>query len=181
MLRTLAKNWWVLALRGLLAILFGLLTVFSPGSALVTRVLLFGAYTLADGIFNVLAYSRAASYHWALLLEGMIGVVAGILTLAWPAMTANVLPYIIAFRAMFTGGIEIIAGVCLQKVIKNEWLLLLMGILSKAFGTFVLFTPGVGVLAIVLWIGLYVLISGVLLLDLAFRLRGDPRLVAQSR
>src|SRR5271166_6102222 len=115
MLYTLVKNWWALALRGLVAVLFGLLTFFVPGITLVTLVLLFGAYALVDGIFNIFAFFRVASHHWALLIEGAIGIIAGILTFAWPAITAIALLYVIAFWAIFTGIFEIIAGVTLRK------------------------------------------------------------------
>ena len=179
MLHTLAKNWWALALRGLVALMFGLLTFVLPGITLVTLILLFGAYALADGIFNIIAFFRVASHHWALLVEGLIGIIAGILTFVWPAITALALLYVIAFWAIFTGIFEIVAGIRLRKVITNEWLLLLMGILSLLFGLFVLIAPGVGALAIVLWIGAYALVFGIFLLALAFRLRGHRHLVVQ--
>ena len=178
MLNTIARNWWALALRGLAAVLFGLLTFFVPGVTLVTLVLLFGAYALLDGLFNVLAFFRVASHHWALLIEGVIGIIAGVLTFAWPAITAIALLYVIAFWAIFTGVFEIVAGIRLRKVIANEWLLLLMGVLSALFGLLILFAPGAGALAIVLWIGAYALIFGIFLLALAFRLRGHMRLTA---
>jgi uncharacterized membrane protein HdeD (DUF308 family) len=176
MLDALAKNWWALAVRGAAAVLFGLLTFFLPGITLVTLVLLFGAYALVDGLFNILAFFRVASHHWALLIEGVIGIIAGVLTFAWPAITAVVLLYLIAFWAIFTGVFEILAGIRLRKVIANEWLLLLMGALSALFGLLILIAPGAGALAIVLWIGLYALMFGIVLLALAFRLRGHRRL-----
>ncbi len=179
MLHTLATNWWALALRGLVAVLFGLLTFLLPGITLVTLVLLFGAYALVDGIFNLIAFFRVASHHWALLLEGVIGIIAGILTFALPAITAIVLLYLIAFWAIFTGIFEIIAGIRLRKAITNEWLLLVMGVLSVLFGVLILFAPGAGALAIVLWIGAYALVFGVFLLALAFRLRGHRHLIVQ--
>ena len=117
MLHTLARNWWALALRGLVAVLFGLLTFILPGITLVTLVLLFGAYALVDGIFNVIAFFRVASHHWALLIEGVIGIIAGVLTFAWPAITAIVLLYLISFWAIFTGVFETIAGIRLRKAI----------------------------------------------------------------
>src|SRR6516162_7652884 len=117
MLHTLARNWWALALRGLVAVLFGLLTFFIPGITLVTLVLLFGVYALMDGVFNVIAFFRVASHHWALLIEGLIGILAGILTFAWPAITAIALLYLIAFWAIITGIFEIIAGIRLRKLI----------------------------------------------------------------
>ena len=179
MLLTLARNWWALAVRGLVAVLFGLFTFFVPGMTLVTLVLLFGAYALMDGVFNVVAFFRVASHHWALLIEGVIGITAGILTFAWPALTAIALLYVISFWAIFTGIFEIIAGIRLRKAITNEWLLLVAGGLSLLFGLVLLFAPGVGVLAIVLWIGAYALVFGISLLALAFRLRGHRHLIVQ--
>jgi uncharacterized membrane protein HdeD (DUF308 family) len=181
MLHTLAANWWALALRGLVAVLFGLLTFFLPGITLVTLVLLFGAYALVDGVFNVIAFFRVASHQWALLIEGVIGIIAGILTFAWPAITAIVLLYVIAFWAILTGIFEIVAGIRLRKVMTNEWLLLVMGVLSFLFGLLILFAPGAGALAIVLWIGAYALVFGIFLLALAFRLRGHRRLIAAQQ
>lgn len=179
MLDSLARNWWALALRGLVAVLFGLLTFLLPGITLVTLVLLFGAYALVDGVFNVVASFRVASHHWAFLIEGVIGIIAGIVTFAWPAITALVLLYVIAFWAIFTGVFEIIAGIRLRKAITNEWLLIAMGVLSLLFGVLIVFAPGGGALAIVLWIGAYALVFGIFLLVLAFRLRGHRRLIAQ--
>jgi len=179
MLHNLARNWWALALRGLVGVIFGLLTFFLPGITLITLILLFGAYALVDGIFNIIAFLRVASHHWAFLIEGLIGIIAGILTFTWPTITALALLYVIAFWAIFTGIFEIIAGIRLSKVITNEWLLLLMGILSFLFGMFVLIAPGAGALAIVLWIGAYALVFGIIPLVLAFRLRGHRHIVVQ--
>src|ERR1700730_4752507 len=166
MLHSLAKNWWALALRGLVAVLFGLLTFLLPGITLATLVLLFGAYALVDGIFNVIAFFKVASHHWAMLIEGVIGIIAGVLTFVWPTITAIVLAYLIALWAIFTGVFEIIAAIRLRKTISNEWLLLLMGVLSLLFGLFILFAPGAGEVAIVLWIGAYALVFGVFLMAL---------------
>ena len=179
MLHILAKNWWALALRGLVALLFGLLTLLLPGITLITLVLLFGAYTLVDGVFNVIACFRVASHHWALLFEGIAGILAGILTFAWPAITAIALLYLIAFWAILTGVFEIIAGIRLRKAITNEWFLLMMGVLSLLFGVLILLAPGVGALAIVLWIGAYASVFGIFMLALAFRLRGHRPLIVQ--
>jgi uncharacterized membrane protein HdeD (DUF308 family) len=140
---------------------------------------LFGAYALVDGVFNVIAFFRVASHQWALLIEGVVGIVAGVITFAMPAITAIALLYLIAFWAILTGIFEIVAGIRLRKAIANEWLLLMMGVLSLLFGFLILFAPGAGALAIMLWIGAYALVFGVFLLALAFRLRGHRRLIAQ--
>jgi uncharacterized membrane protein HdeD (DUF308 family) len=132
-----------------------------------------------DGVFNIIASFRVASHHWALLFEGIVGIIAGILTFAWPTITTIVLLYLIAFWAIFTGILEVVAGIHLRKAITNEWLLLVMGALSLMFGLLVLLAPGVGALAIVLWIGAYVLVFGIFMLALAFRLRGHQRVRVQ--
>ena len=132
-----------------------------------------------DGILNVAAFFRVASHQWALLIEGVIGVIAGILTFAWRAITALVMLYVIAFWAIFTGVFEIIAGIRLRRAVTNEWMLIVIGVLSLLFGMLILFAPGVGALAIILWIGVYALVFGIFLLVLALRLRGHHRLIAQ--
>ena len=176
MLHLLARHWWAVALRGVFAVLFGILTFLIPGITLLTLVLLFGAYVLLDGIFDIVAAIRSPSHHWALIVEGIIGIIAGILTFLWPSITAMVLLYLIAFWAIFTGVLEIVAGVRLRQAISNEVLLILMGILSILFGLFILIFPGAGALAVVLWIGAYAFLFGIMLIALGFRLRGFRRL-----
>jgi uncharacterized membrane protein HdeD (DUF308 family) len=171
MLQFLARYWWVLALRGVLAVLFGLFAFFVPGITLLSLVLLFGAYVLLDGIFDLVAATRSPSHHWALVLEGIVGIIAGILTFFWPGITAMVLLYLIAFWAIFTGVLEIIAGIRLRQVLSDEIWLILMGVLSLLFGLFILIFPSAGALAVVYWIGAYALLFGIMLLALAFRLR----------
>ncbi len=172
MLHLLARYWWALALRGVFAVLFGLLTFFIPGITLLTLVLLFGAYVLLDGIFDIVSAIRTPSRHWALILEGIVGIIAGILTFLWPGITAMVLLYLIAFWAIFTGVLEIVAGIRLRETLIGEVWLILMGVLSLIFGLFILIFPGAGALAVVFWIGAYAFVFGIMLIALAFRLRG---------
>jgi uncharacterized membrane protein HdeD (DUF308 family) len=171
MLHLLARHWWALALRGVFAVLFGLLTFLIPGITLLTLVLLFGAYAILDGIFDIISAVRAPGRHWPLVLEGVVGIIIGILTFLWPGITTMVLLYLIAFWAIFTGVLEIVAGIRLREVIANEWLLILMGVLSVLFGFLILIFPGAGALAIVIWIGAYALLFGIMLIALAFLLR----------
>jgi uncharacterized membrane protein HdeD (DUF308 family) len=175
MLYLLARHWWALALRGVAAVLFGLLTFFVPDITLLSLVLLFGAYAILDGIFDLISAGRAPGPHWPLVLEGIVGIVVGILTFIWPGITAMVLLYLIAIWAIFTGVLEIVAGVRLRRFIANELLLILMGIMSIAFGVLVVIFPSAGALAIMFWIGAYALVFGILLIALAFRLRGIYR------
>jgi uncharacterized membrane protein HdeD (DUF308 family) len=175
MLESLAGKWWILALRGIAGILFGLMAFTIPGITLVYLVLLFGAYAFLDGLLNVAVSIRSLRHNWMLLLEGIAGIVAGVLTFAVPAMTAWVLLYVIAFWALVTGMLEIATGVRLRKVIHREWLLIAMGVLSLVFGILVLMAPSAAALTIVLWIGSYAFVFGVIMLALAFRLRSDHR------
>src|ERR1700737_4289841 len=178
MLHLLARYWWALALRGVLAVLFGLLAFFIPGITLLSLVLLFGAYVFLDGIFDLVAAARSPSHHWALVLEGIIGIIAAILTFLWPGITAMVLLYLIAFWAIFTGVLEIIAGIRLRAVIANEFLLILMGVLSTLFGILIIIFPGAGALAIIIWIGAYAVLFGIILIVQTCRLRSFRQLEA---
>src|SRR6202521_5145324 len=173
----LARRWWALALRGLVAVLFGLLTFFIPGT-LISLVLLFGFYALLDGIFDIVSAIRAPGHHWPLIVEGIVGIIVGILTFLWPGIAAMVLLYLIAFWAIFTGVLEIVAGVRLREVIANEFLLILMGVISVLFGLLILIFPGAGALAIIFWIGAYAVVFGIILIILAFRLRSFRQLEA---
>ena len=130
MLQLLALRWWALALRGVIAVLFGLLTFFIPGVTLISLVLLFGFYAILDGIFDIVSAMKAPGHHWPLLVEGIVGIVAGIVTFMWPGITAMFLLYLIAFWAILTGVLEIVAGIRLREVIANEMLLILMGVIS---------------------------------------------------
>ena len=175
MIGVLARNWWALALRGLLAVLCGLLAFALPGLTLAALVILFGAYSLVDGIFALITAVRAAEAHerwWLFVLEGLAGVAAGLITFMWPGITALVLLFLIAWWAIITGIFEIAAAVRLRKEITGEWALALGGVASVIFGLVLLFRPGVGALAVIWLIGTYAVVFGLLLLLLAFRLRG---------
>ena len=178
MLQLLARRWWALALRGVIAVLFGLLTFFIPGITLISLVLLFGFYAILDGIFDIVSAMKAPGHHWPLLVEGIVGIVAGLVTFMWPAITAMILVYLIAFWAILTGLLEIVAGIRLREVIANEMLLILMGVISTLFGILIIIFPGAGALAIIIWIGAYALVFGIILIALAFRLRSFRQLEA---
>jgi len=170
----LARNWWLVALRGLAAIIFGLLTFIVPGISLLTLVLLFGSYALVEGVLNVIAAVRGRREEerwWALLLEGLVSIAAGIVTFVLPGLTAVVLVYMIAAWAIVTGVLELVAAVRLRQRVTGEIWLVLSGVASVAFGVLVMIFPGAGALTMVLWIGAYAVVFGALLLGLAFRLR----------
>jgi uncharacterized membrane protein HdeD (DUF308 family) len=178
MLQLLARRWWALALRGAIAVLFGLLTLFIPDVTLISLVLLFGLYAILDGIFDIVSAMQAPSNHWPLLVEGIVGIVAGIVTFMWPGITAMFLLYLIAFWAILTGVLEIVAGIRLREVMADEMLLILMGVISTLFGILIIIFPGAGALAIIIWIGAYAVVFGIILIVLAFRLRSFRQLEA---
>ncbi|MBV8829272.1 MAG: HdeD family acid-resistance protein [Acidobacteriaceae bacterium] len=170
----LAMNWWSLALRGVIAILLGLLTFTWPGITLSAFVLLFGAYAFIDGIVNLagaVQHSRMHERWGALLVEGILGIVAGIVTFAWPGVTLLILIIIIAVWAVMTGVFEIAAAIRLRKHISGEWLLIVTGVASVLFGILLFAAPATGALVIALWFGVYAIVFGILLTALAFRLR----------
>ncbi|HYM70036.1 MAG TPA: HdeD family acid-resistance protein [bacterium] len=174
MIGVLAKNWWALAIRGVVAILFGLVALFDSGIALYALVILFGAYALVDGVFNVIAAVRAAENHqrWGwLVFSGFAGILAGLVTFLWPNITALILLYVIAYWAIVTGILELIAGFRLRGHVANEWALLLGGAASIVFGVILIVHPLAGALAVLWLIGIYAIIFGVLMLVLSFRLR----------
>jgi uncharacterized membrane protein HdeD (DUF308 family) len=163
-------NWWALALRGLAGIIFGIVAFFWTGLALAFLVALFAAYLIVTGAFALLAGVMGRS--WMLGLQGVLGIVVGILALLWPGISALVLVYLVAVWAILTGATELGAAFLLRRVLRNEWLLVLGGIISIVFGVLLVANPVVG-MATITWIfGFYALISGVILLALAFRLRG---------
>jgi len=177
----IAHNWWSLALRGFIAILVGIATFVWPGVTLTALVLVFGAYALIDGVLSLAGAWRRSQAHerWgALLIEGLVGVIAGVVTFAWPAITTVALITVIAIWAILTGVFEIAGAIRLRKHITGEWVLGLIGMASVLFGALLLAEPVAGALAIALWFGVYALISGVLMTVLAFRLRGWTRGIA---
>jgi uncharacterized membrane protein HdeD (DUF308 family) len=171
----LARNWWVLALRGVVGILIGIGAFVSPGATLAALVLVFGAYVFVDGIFAVvagIAMRRQLSLWWLVVLEGLAGIILGVLTFRSSDTTAFVLLSFIAAWSIITGVFEIATAVRIRRVIENEWLMILSGIVSIAFGILLILQPGAGALSIVWLIGFYALLFGILTLILSFRLRG---------
>ena len=185
MLAQLARNWWALAARGLAAVLFGILVFVWPGVSLAVLVLLFGAYAFVDGIFALVATVRASAEGrpaWPVLVEGLAGIGAGLVTVIWPGITTLVLLYVVAAWAVITGLFEILAAVRLRADLQDEWLLGLGGLASVIFGVFLFVSPGAGVLAVLWLVGGYAIFFGVVLIALALRLRAtSPRGRASRR
>lgn len=170
----LARNWWALALRGLFAVLFGVLALALPGITLGALILLFGAYAIADGVLAIASAIRAARRHerWgALILEGLVSIAAGLIAFFVPLAAALAFAFLFAGWALLTGGLEIAAAIRLRREIRHEWLLALTGILSILLGIYVAVFPGLGLIGLVWTIGAYAIAFGVLMIVLAFRLR----------
>jgi uncharacterized membrane protein HdeD (DUF308 family) len=170
----LARNWWALLIRGVAAVIFGVLTFAAPGISLVTLILVFGAYSFADGVFAIVTAIRQRDRRdpwWLLILEGLAGIAAAAVTVLYPRLTALALLYLVAGWAMVTGVLEIALAIRLRKVVTGEWLLGLCGVASLAFGIVLLLFPGPGVFALVLWTGSYAIVFGALLIGLSLRLR----------
>jgi uncharacterized membrane protein HdeD (DUF308 family) len=170
MIRTLAEHWWVLLLRGLVAILFGFVAYEQPGAAIAVLVLLWGAYALVDGIFEVIAGVRAK--YASLILLGLLGIAAGVVTFLWPGVTAVTLLYIIAFWAIVAGVLQIVAAFRLRREVEGEWLWILSGICMVLLGGMLMRHPEAGAVSVMWLIGSFAMAWGVLLVILAFRLKG---------
>ena len=171
---TLSHDWWLVLIRGVVAVLFGLLAFIWPGITLVVLVFLFGIFAIVDGILTLSeafgASRRRQSWIWPAIV-GVAGIVAGILAFVWPSLTALALLFIIAAWAVVTGIAEIIAGVRLRHEGSHMWMLVLGGVISVLFGVLVFARPGAGAVAIVWLIGFYAIVIGVERIGLSFRLR----------
>ena len=171
---TLVRNWWVIVLRGVAGVIFGLIAIVAPGISLAALVLVFGAFAFVDGILALVSAVRrrgVSDRWWVLLLQGLAGVATGVVTVVWPDLTTLALLYLIAAWALVIGALEIAAAIRLRKVITGEWLLALGGVAAIGFGVLLMLLPEAGALAVILWIGAYTFVSGVLLIALGFRLR----------
>ncbi|HZQ61094.1 MAG TPA: HdeD family acid-resistance protein [Casimicrobiaceae bacterium] len=172
--RILWRSWWMLALRGILAIAFGVLAFVWPGLTLLWLVAFFAAYAIVGGVASLAAGVSQRGQDedwWLLLLLGIVGIVAGAIAIMHPGITALVLVLIMGANALVTGVLDIVMAIRLRKVMRGEWLLMLAGAISIVFGVWVFLYPGAGALALVWLISIYAIATGILLLALAFRAR----------
>ncbi|MGV9776309.1 HdeD family acid-resistance protein [Streptosporangium sp. NPDC003464] len=182
----LARTWWVHLVRGLCAILFGLLAIVWPGITIYALVIVFGAYAVVNGVFALFSSGRGGSRVW-MIVYGVISILAGVLAFARPGMTALALLYVIAGWAIVTGLIEIVAAIRLRKAMEGEWMFIVSGVVSVLFGILLCVWPGSGALAVVWLIGTMAIVYGIALIALAFRVKslgahragpsGNPRVV----
>jgi uncharacterized membrane protein HdeD (DUF308 family) len=174
MKHVLVSNWDMILLRGILAILFGIATLLLPGITLIVLVVLFGAYAVVDGTILSIVAIKDRKFHpdwWLMLLTGLVSIAVGVLTYLWPGITAATLFYLIVAWAIVTGISEVIYAIRFREEIEGEWLLVLDGILSVAFGILLIAQPEAGALAVLWLIGVYAIAYGTMLVVLAFRLR----------
>ena len=179
LLRELAENWWLLLLRGIAAIAFGILAFGWPGLTLLALTLMWGIYAIADGVLALWAAIASKggeiAPRWWLAIVGIAGVIAGLLTFVWPGMTALILLIFIASWAIVIGVLQIWGAIRLRKEIEGEWLLGLSGVLSVAFGVIMFAQPGAGALALIWWIGSFAILAGCVYIALAFQLKKYKR------
>jgi uncharacterized membrane protein HdeD (DUF308 family) len=172
----LASRWGWVVLRGVVAILFGLLAISQPGTIGLAVVLMFAGYSFVSGIAALVSAARGGregDSRWGmLLLEGLLYVAAGMVAVFWPASVALAFLWVLAFWSIISGGLEIAGAIRLRKIIAHEWTLALAGVVSIAFGAILLFRPLVGAVAVVWWLGGYAIVYGILMMVLGFRLRG---------
>lgn len=173
MLQEIAGNWWVLLIRGIAAILLGIFAFTWPGITLAILVIMFGIYALLDGVSAIgfgFANYRTDNSWWEMGLIGLLGILAGIITLIWPGITLIALLVVIGVWAIIRGVVEIFAAIRLRKMIAHEWLLILAGVLSMVFGAIVLLRPWMGAMAIVWLTGVWAILFGITAIALSVRL-----------
>jgi uncharacterized membrane protein HdeD (DUF308 family) len=176
MLSLISRDWWIFALRGVAAILFGIVAFASPGITLATLVLLFGAYAFVDGIALLIALARgdagARRHAWSVGIMGVLGIVASIVTFVWPGITALSLLYLVAVWAITMGVFQVVAAISLRREIEGEFWMGLGGVMSVVFGISLIVSPGTGLVALVWLLGAWAIVFGASSLGLAFRLHG---------
>src|SRR5215203_491440 len=168
-------HWWALAIRGGIAVIFGLAALLRPDIALEALILLFGAYALVDGAFAIVGVfggTRGGTPRWLLLIEGIAGILAGLIAFVLPGLTVVLLLYLIAAWAIITGISEIATAIRLRQEIRGEWALIIGGALSVLFGVILaVIGPVAGLLSLIWLIGIYAVAFGIMILITAFSVR----------
>ncbi len=173
MIAMLARNWWAIAIRGIVGILFGLVALFLPGATMLSLVLIFAAYIFVDGVFGIISAVRAAGQgeRWGLLLlEGIVDIAVAAIAVLWPGITVVAFVWLVAIWAILTGALMLWAAFRLDTD-GGRWWLVFGGVVSLAYGVLLIVAPMIGALVLTWWLGAYALIFGVALLVLAFKLK----------
>lgn len=179
LLRHMAEYWWLLLLRGIAAVAFGLLALFMPAVAGLSLVFLWGIYTLADGILSLWAgiagTATTTGSRWWLAITGVLGIGAGLIAFFAPALTAGILLIFIAIWAIVIGAMAIVGAIQLRKEIEGEWFLIASGVVAIIFGVLMFTRPASAALAVVWMIATFAIIFGIDMILLAFKLKGYKR------
>ncbi|HEX3722441.1 MAG TPA: HdeD family acid-resistance protein [Nitrolancea sp.] len=181
MIDSLRRNWWMLTLRGVIAVIFGILAIVWPGLTVLTLIIFFGAFAIVDGIFAIGTAIWRAEHRmewWSLLVEGVLGIVIGLIAFIWPGLTALGLLYVIGAWAVITGVVQVASAIRLRAAIPNEWFLILTGVLSILWGLILFIFPGTGAIALVWLIGIFAIIYGISLIAFGLRLRNHGGLAS---
>jgi uncharacterized membrane protein HdeD (DUF308 family) len=176
----LTRNWWLVALRGALAVIFGIVTLAWPGLTLLALIFLWGFYALVDGISSIALGAAVRGHRWSNVLIGVVGVLAGLVAIFLPGETAVVLLVIIAIWAIVAGVVQIVGGIALRSAMPHAWFLIVTGALTLVLGVVLLFDPGAGALALVTTIAIFAIVWGISLIMMSFRLRGLRNNVVQG-
>ncbi|SRR5579872_321034 len=174
MIAQLKQNWWILTLRGALAVLFGILAFAWPVATAFAFVFILAAFAFIEGIFALIGafgWGLPATQRFLLILMGLLGLAVGVCAVLYPGILAVTLVFVVAWWAIVTGLIQLVVAVEMRKVIPNDWLLVLGGIVSVLFGVLLIWRPFAGVLTLAYLFGFYALLYGIMLLGLSFRLR----------
>ena len=174
MVKNLAKNWWLLALKGVFAIIFGILILAWPGLTIEVLVIIYGVFALVGGILSmIIGLFTIGKYSnwWVMFLEGVLGFIVGGIVLKWPAISLLLLVVIIGLWAIISGIIQIITAIFVRQEIKNEWLMGLSGLISLLFGLVILSWPISSIIVVSWLIGFYALLLGIFLIVFGFQIK----------
>ena len=171
MLDLLSRRWWWILVRGIAAILFGIVAFARPGLTLWALVVLFAAYAIVDGASMIVFGRRLGNWFWY-ALAGLVSMAAGVVAIAWPGITAMALLWVIAAWAILSGIFQIMSGMEIRKEVEGEWVLYVGGALAILFGLMLFFRPGAGALSVVWLIGTFMILFGILQVILSFKLKG---------
>ena len=169
----LAQNWWAIGLRGVLAIVFGLIALFLPGATMLSLVIVFAIYAFVDGVFGIVSAVRAAQagQRWGLLVfEGLVNIAVAVIAVLWPGITVVAFVLLVAVWAIITGALELAAAFRLGTE-DGRWWLVVGGLVSLVYGALLVIAPMIGAVVLTWWLGAYALIFGVSLVVLAFKLK----------
>jgi uncharacterized membrane protein HdeD (DUF308 family) len=166
-----ARTWWVYLIRGVCAVLFGLLAIIWPSITLYVLIIVFGVYAIVNGIFELFSSGRGGA-RGLMVFAGLFSILVGLLALLWPGMTALTLLFMIAIWAVVVGIVELVAAILLRRAVRGEWTFIVSGVLAILFGILLFLWPAAGALAAAWLIGVMAILYGISLLALAFRLRG---------